>query len=695
MSKTYFGRCAAVGIAGLTAMSSIAFVASAATQASLVYELKYNGIEKAIMKTSVAYATDSTQYCQRGTSGVALDDGFNVAFTNLKALTADYQAANIGTNNSIYYTAATSTAVWDDADFSGTNISKGMSATGWKYMAPKANDPTTPVEIKAEEVYAKRDAAAADNIIAFKTESERTAAQNAIITTAKNAYTAVANPAATQFRNDINAAAANAKKRLENTKNNTIDTAKTAYEGSAKDAAATADYNKAVNTATNLYNASVNAITTSANKIISEFTQTFNANNFNFDFAFESNNAPIVYSSTVGGLSVVDDAKYKSFGATDVTLADSRYWNGSTLRNDEKSYVFKGEIQPKGVFDGTKAFVFIGNTLNWVNFEVIDNGSTTGGNTNSNGNTTNNNTKKDDTTTTVTTWYPDSAAYRAASEVSYLGKNGSWYTSSSAASVYGNGYTGTSKNSNFSDVNKNANGKAIYFNSTTGTYSTSSSTYSYVVKEATTTTTDTNNDPYYSYFFNNGNKNNTTTSVPAGSPAISGASKYAGWTNISAYITNRAKSGATYTINMNDGTVVPATVLAAAKAKNVTLVFANDNGSKVTVKPGKVSTTSDLNVAVTYNVKDVKSSLVKKAKKVNKGTVSTAQVRIGTDGSIGGTETVTVKFSTKRAGCTVKAYRLTESGSLKKEASGTVASTGRANLNLTKGGSYLLVVIDD
>lgn len=146
---------------------------------------------------------------------------------------------------------------------------------------------------------------------------------------------------------------------------------------------------------------------------------------------------------------------------------------------------------------------------------------------------------------------------------------------------------------------------------------------------------------------------------------------------------------------MNDGTVVPAAVLAAAKTKNVTLVFANDNGSKVTVKPGKVSTTSDLNVAVKYNVKDVKSSLVKKAKKVNKGTVSTAQVRIGDDGSIGGTETVTVKFSKKRSGCTVKAYRLTESGSLKKEATGTVASTGRVNLNLTKGGSYLLVVIDD
>lgn len=694
MSKTYFGRCAAVGIAGLTAMSSIAIVASAATQASLVYELKYKGISEVIMKTSVAYATDSTQYCQRGTSGVAMDDGFNVTFANLAALTAEYQKANVGANNSIYYTTATTATVWAMADFTGTGISAGMSAAGWEYKAPKAADPTTPAVLAVEEVYNKR-SVGTDNIISFKTESERTAAKNAMITTAKSAYTALATPAATQFRNDINAAAANAKKRLLDVKDGAISTAKTTYEASVKDAAATAVYNEAVNTATNIYNASVNAVSTSASKIISEFTQTFNANNFNFDFAFETNNAPIIYSSTVGGISVVTDASYKSFGTTETDLADSRYWNGSSIRNDADTYVFKGEIQPKEVFDGTKAFVFIGSAINWVNFEVIDNGSTTGGNTTPSGGSTSGSGSGSTGTTTTTTWYPDSAAYRAASEVSYRGENGYWYTSASAASTYGGGYTGTSKNSNFSSVSSANSGKTIYFDASTGTYTTGSTSYSYVVKEGTSSSSSTTDDPYYTYFF--GNKNNTTTTtttVPAGSPAISGASKYAGWTNISAYITNRGKSGATYTINMNEGTVVPSAVLAAAKAKNVTLVFSNKNGSKVTVKPGKVSTGSDLNVAVTYNVNDVKKSLVNKAKKVNAGTVSTSQIRVGSEGAIGGTETVTVKFSTKRAGCTVKAYRLTASGSLKKEATGTVASTGRVNLNLTKGGSYLLVVID-
>lgn len=695
MSKNYLGRCAAVGIAGLTAMSSVAIVASAATQASIVYELQYNKLENVLMKPTVAYATGATKYCQRASSvGVAMDDGFNVDFTKLAALTASYQKANVNsTNNSIYYTTVTSGAVWDNADFTGTGISSGMTVSGWEYKAPTAANPTTPspIALTDADVYADRTSGTGDIIFAFKTESERTAAKNAMITTIKNSYTTLANAATTQFRNDINAAAANAKKRLADVRDSDISTAKVNYEKTGKTASDTADYNAAVNTANNLYNASVNAVTTSASTIISEFTQTFNANSFNFDAnVFETYNAPIKYSSTVGGLSVIADAKYTGISADETDLSDSRYWAGSTMRTDGMNYVFKGEIQPSDVFDGSKSFVFIGNTLNWVNVEVIDNGSTTGGNTTVNGNT---NTETKDDTTTTTTWYPSSSTYRNPSEVSYLGENGSWYTSASAATLYGGGYTGTSKSSDYASVNSSADGKAIYFNSATGSYSTSSTSYSYIVKEATSSTS-TSDDPYYSYFFNNGTTSSTTTTTAAaGSASIKGASKYAGWTNITSYITNKAKSGATYSINMNDETVVPSTVLAAAKAKNVTLTFINDNGSKVTVKPGKVS--SDLDVSVIYNVKDVKTSLVNKAKKVNSGTVSTAQVRISEDGSIGGTATVNVKFSTKRAGCKVKAYRLSESGSLVKNATGTINSSGRVNLNLTKGGSYLLVVIDD
>lgn len=684
MSKTYFGRCAAVGIAGLTAMSSIAIVASAANQASVIYEMKYSGVNAIPMYSTVGYANGSNLYCLPVTPAddVLAGGGFNVKLANLLAVTGTYATTTAS------YTKGTATAaVWSQADFTGVSLSTDASTGNWVYTTYGDVAPVAEHSVALEELYYIRPAGTtkpsttAGLVLAFKSDAERSAAVNTITRNLQNSYATYARNACTQFEADVNAAKTVALKRATDARDAVI----TSTTASADDKA----------DANNVYNAVSTAITTSAAKIIQEFKATFNTNSFKFAEAFDTANCAIAYPESIGGLVLSKEAKYTSIlGSGTPELDNAKYCSSATTRLNEKSYVFQGEIQDTSSFTAANANAYlITSGASWTPYEVINNTTSTGGNTQPNGNTTNDDTKKDDTTT-VTTWYPDSAAYRAASEVSYLGKNGSWYTSASAATTYGGGYTGTSKSSNYSDVNKSADGKAIYFNSTTGTYSTSATSYSYVVKEGTTTTT-TNDDPYYSYFFNNGNKNNTTTSVPAGSPAISGASKYAGWTNISAYITNRAKSGATYTINMNDGTVVPAAVLAAAKAKNVTLVFANDNGSKVTVKPGKVDTNSDLNVAVTYNVKDVKTSLVNKAKKINKGTVSTAQVRIGSDGSIGGTETVTVKFSTKRSGCTVKAYRLTESGSLKKEATGTVASTGRVNLNLTKGGSYLLVVIDN
>lgn len=700
MSKTYFGRCAAVGIAGLTAMSSIAIVASAANQTSMLYELKYNGIASISMRGDTKYG-NGNEYCNPVTPAddLMMDGGFTTSLTNLFAVTGSYDVIENGVVKETKYlttdgSATTGTPnVWTAADFTNAGV-KSFSATKWDYVAYGEIASAGSSDVALKDPYTGR------GMFTFLTEADRTNAKNTMIAKIKSEYTALASKANAQFSYDINTVRDAIIKNADNEKQQTIKGAESTYASSSKDAAAAQLRSDTIATANNKYNAIYSAVVNSASKIVSEFGQAFNVNNFVYDYktgdpktkdTFGEAKCPVTYTGTTGGLSGVGNASYTTVLGTAATpatgvvdLTTAMYNTASTVYNSSTDFAFKGELSDYATITSSQ---LIGNG-NWKNYQIIDNNANSGGNTTPGGNT-NNDTKKDNTTTTVTTWYPDSAAYRAASEVSYLGKNGSWYTSASAATTYGGGYTGTSKNSNYSAVNSANNGKAIYFDSTSGTYTTTATSYSYVVKEATTT----NDDPYYNYFFGNKN-NNTTTSVPAGSPAISGASKYAGWTNISAYITNRAKSGATYTINMNDGTVVPAAVLAAAKAKNVTLVFANDNGSKVTAKPGKVSTTSDLNVAVTYNVKDVKTSLVNKAKKINKGTVSTAQVRIGTDGSIGGTETVTVKFSTKRAGCTVKAYRLTESGSLKKEASGTVASTGRVNLNLTKGGSYLLVVID-
>ena len=670
MSKTNLSRCAAVGIAGLTAVSSMAIVASAATsQVSSIYELTYNKIENIGMLNTAGYATGTNDYCVG--EKAKMGEGFEVDLSKLAAVTTTYKEKS--------YDADSKQTTTETVNIEASDIWGSALGSSWTYQEFGGDWQLAPAYL--HELYGAR--GSIDNTVyAFKTESERDAAKAAISTKIKTEYNTLSAKAYKQFVSDID----DAKKVA-------LDAIDLKYEGMVNDAKALEGTEKSVATsnASAWRTAAKSAVNTSAAKIKSEFRSTFTASNFRIDTdGFGEESYAVVFGTSFAGVTVT-----ASYNGNE--LAGAKYYAVPTTYVSANSYAFKGEIQLVGTYVAENANGLCINGNNWLNYEIINYNTNSGGNTTPDGNKSNKDTTKNDTTTTdTTTWYPSSSSYRNPSEVSYLGKNGSWYTSSSAASLYGGGYTGTSKNSNYSSVNSSANGSAIYFDSTTGTYSTSSSSYSYVVKEATSSTSD---DPYYSYFFNNGNKNNnnnnTTSSVPAGSPAISGASKYAGWTNISAYITSRAKSGATYTINMNDGTVVPSAILAAAKAKNVTLVFANDNGSKVTVKPGKVSTASDLDVSVTYNVKDVKSSLVKKAKKVNKGTVSTAQVRIGEDGAIDGTETVTVKFSTKRSGCTVKAYRLTASGSLKKEATGTVASTGRVNLNLTKGGSYLLVVIDD
>lgn len=727
MSKSNLGRCAAVGIAGLTAMTSmasIAMVASAEAYPSYVYEFQYGGIE-------------TTQVYHKAIDAVADNDYFKYA--NQTAAQAVFNAATGFKSTDL------STAFWGDID-TAYNAAYGYpyncvnrSTDYWQYaIATSFSAAVVPVYV--EESYNER-AGSSTNMksnYAFKSVSERDAAMSAIATKNKTNYTTKYNAASSALSKDLNDAinayrnAQNAliKKAqdevnaafrdpnntqviissisvftsLDDTKGHVID--RTEDRNNPDNTLTLSEWVALQNTKTN---DTVKALTAVATQAKNEFREAYQVTNWAFDYdvskdryattadavPFKSADGPVTFGGSIGSYIDYSTANYTTLSTQTLNLSED-YYRTVGQYVDADNYAFSGEILLSadrigagGNINKIKSLLL--DSDRWSKFSVlIDGKPTDNGNTSESGSSSN--TTTDNTTTTATTWYPDSASYRAASEVSYKGNNGSWYTSSSAASIYGGGYSGVSKSSNYSSVNSNAGGKTIYFDSTSGTYSTSSSSYSYVVKEGTGTS-DSSNDPYYSHIWG-GTTNNTTTTVPAGSPAISGASKYAGWTNISAYITNRAKSGSTYSINMNDESIVPASVLAAAKAKNVTLTFVNDNGSKVTVKPGKVSTTSDLKVSVTYNVKDVKSSLVAKAKKVNPGTVSTAQVRIGNDGSIGGTATVNVKFSTKRSGCTVKAYRLTASGSLVKEASGTVASTGRVNLNLTKGGSYLLVVID-
>lgn len=676
MSKMNLSRCAAVGIAGLTAMSSVAVVAAAASQDTIIYELKYKGVDKIGMLNNAGYATQTNQFCVGDAANAVMNAGYVVDLTKL----ADHKAKYVEkTNNSGTVTTATvdSPKVWDPASFDNT-MAGGF--TSWTYKEYDSTYQLTAAKLL--EQYGDR--AGEDGLYAFKSEAERTAAKTAIKNKIVSEYNTLATRAYNQFVKDVDAA-----------KKVALDAIKLTYETEYNNAQGESDpVEKSVATANAQAKrtAMESAVNASANTIKSEFRSTFTANNFRIDAdGFEVGNCPISYGMSFAG--VATTATYSSAlgGAASNDLKQAKYYNVSTSYNAPDSYAFKGEIQLAAKYTAANANALCISGNNWLNYEIIDYSTNSGGNTTPGGGSTTggNNNNNNNNTTTATTWYPDSSAYRAASDVSYQGENGSWYTSSSAAQLYGGGYTGVSKNSNFSAVNSSADGKAIYFNSTTGTYSTSSSTYSYIVKEATTSTNnDNSDDPYYNYFFGNGGS--TTNRVPSGSPAINGT-RYAGWTNIANYIAARGKSGTVLTINMNEGTVVPSNVLSAAKSKNVTLTFKNKNGSTVTVRPSTSMAGNDLNTSVTYNVKDVKSSLVSKAKKVNSA-VSSAQIRVGADGSIGGTETVGVKFSTRRSGYTVKAYRLTETGSLRKEATGTINSSGRVNFNLTKGGSYVLVV---
>ena len=712
MSKTYFGRCAAVGVAGLTAMSSmvsLAMVASAEAYPTNVYEFTYGGIGATIQFAGKVNSLElDNEYLSaataakvfKNTSGFTFDANALAAFTGIAG---DFvTSANFSADNWTY-----------------TNVNALTGAPTVVVPAEYAEDRgaglTFYFKSKAERDTAVNTIVNA-NVQEYK--SKLSAASSALSTDFSTTITAYRN-ATTKKISDIRAAAD--KYFRDNPTTDSVlvtalqDASGAAYNLTYLDGAVATIYRKAADGDTSsqwaskqntFINDKVKFLNDIATKAKKEFNEMYAYTNYAFDdykydvaanckaIIIDDSLTSVTFGSHVGQFIKPVTATYDGPNTVGMDLSTCYYRTSGQYVNS-KSYAFTGEIIKSAtrLATGNPSYVstYLLDSDRWSDFSaVIEGKPTDNGNTTESGNS--GNTTTDKTTTTATTWYPDSASYRAASEVSYKGNNGSWYTSSSAASIYGGGYSGVSKSSNYSTVNSSASGKTIYFDSTSGTYSTSSSSYSYVVKEGTGTS-DSSNDPYYSHIWG-GTTNNTTTTVPAGSPAIRGASKYAGWTNISAYITNRAKSGSTYSINMNDESIVPASVLAAAKAKNVTLTFVNDNGSKVTVKPGKVSTTSDLKVSVTYNVKDVKTSLVKKAKKVNPGTVSTAQVRIGNDGSIGGTATVNVKFSTKRSGCTVKAYRLTASGSLVKEATGTVASTGRVNLNLTKGGSYLLVVID-
>lgn len=195
------------------------------------------------------------------------------------------------------------------------------------------------------------------------------------------------------------------------------------------------------------------------------------------------------------------------------------------------------------------------------------------------------------------------------------------------------------------------------------------------------------NDPYYYYWLNtygggsSSSKDTTTAAV--------GNRK--GWTSIASYL-QKANTGSSVTVDMNEETTIPDSVMSAIKGRNIDVTFVLENGVTYAVNGRDVTTAKDVEITTKYNTKNISSSLVKAACKKNSA-VSSAQVSID-EGSLGFTADVTVKFAAKRAGYSAKLYRYNPSrNSLVLVDTATVKSTGKCTFNnVTKGGDFVIVL---
>lgn len=196
------------------------------------------------------------------------------------------------------------------------------------------------------------------------------------------------------------------------------------------------------------------------------------------------------------------------------------------------------------------------------------------------------------------------------------------------------------------------------------------------------------NDPYYSYWFNayggsSSNSKNDTTTATVGNKK--------GWNSIASYL-QKANTGSSIDIDMNEETTIPDSVLSAIKGRNIDVTFVLENGVTYEINGKDVTTAKDVDITTKYNVKNISSSLVKAACKKNNA-VSSAQISID-EGSLGFTADVTVKFAAKRAGYSAKLYRYNSSrDSLVLVDTATVKNSGKCTFNnVTKGGDFVIVL---
>lgn len=275
--------------------------------------------------------------------------------------------------------------------------------------------------------------------------------------------------------------------------------------------------------------------------------------------------------------------------------------------------------------------------------------------------------------------------------------NGVYYpTLSSALSAAGNDYSRITKVYDYSRPQTN------YFSKTTGRYY---STYAEALR-ASRSSSDVYTFSYYSndYYYGNGyyygdpyyyywldrqnNKNNDTTSNDTTTASV-GTRK--GWTSVARYL-GSVKNGSSVTVSMNNETSIPSSVTSAIKGRNVTVRFTLKNGVVFSINGNDVTTTSSIDIDTAYNTNMVPTKLVKAAYKKNDA-VSSAQITIS-NGSFGAEADITVKFASKRAGCTAKLYRYNPSKeTLSLVDTAKVQSNGKCTFgDVSQGGNFVITL---
>ncbi len=198
-------------------------------------------------------------------------------------------------------------------------------------------------------------------------------------------------------------------------------------------------------------------------------------------------------------------------------------------------------------------------------------------------------------------------------------------------------------------------------------------------------------DPYYTLRNSLSNKTTTTAKeAEDGEPYIYGKKTKAGWSTIIKYI-NAASKGDTIKVDMNGANIIAKDVLTALDGKNVNVTFVLDSGVKWTINGKDVDKAQDMIVYTEYNIDFIPDKLVSKAAK---DAVAKAEIGISNNyDSFGSKASVTVKFSSKRAGCTAVVYRYDpDSNSLKGISKAKVQSDGSCTFSVTAGGPYLVVL---